>query len=256
MAYSPPLPLGLTAWALRSSKGTPFVLNVQDLFPQSIIDLGLLKNRWIIRMFESMERFLYRQANAITVHSEGNRRHIVAKGANQDKVRVIPNWVDMAQIQPSDRNNAFRQRYNLNDAFIVSFAGVLGYSQDLDIVLDAAAILRDHPNIVWLIVGDGVEKCRLESKAKEMSLSNVRFLPMQPRDEYPAILHASDICLTAGSRIRHMAAAKRNRPGLVDDGLDGLTYQVIGLAMAVHNDLGPGHREETYHNAAFLSPHQ
>jgi len=195
IVYSPPLPLGLTAWALHRLQGTPFILNVQDLFPQSIIDLGLLKNRWIIRLFEEMERFIYRHAEIITVHSSGNRQHVLSKGIAADKVTVIPNWVDTDFIRPADRMNGFREVHGLDKAFVVSFAGVLGYSQDLDVVLDAAALLSDYDDILWLIVGDGVRRAHLEARTKQMKLSNVRFLPMQPRDEYPAVLHASDVCL-------------------------------------------------------------
>jgi colanic acid biosynthesis glycosyl transferase WcaI len=200
IVYSPPLPLGLTAWGLKKLRGIPFILNVQDLFPQSIIDLGLLRNRWLIRFFEAMERFVYQQANAITVHSEGNRQHIARKlGIEKaEKVRVIPNWVDTRFIQPGPRVNWFREEYNLGNAFIVSFAGVLGYSQDLDIVLEAARILKDEnpqSDILFLIVGDGVERPRLKAKVHQMGLDNVRFLPMQPREKYPAVLHASDIGL-------------------------------------------------------------
>jgi len=207
IVYSPPLPLGLTAWGLKCLRGVPFVLNVQDLFPQSIVDLGLLKNRWLIRVFEAMERFLYARADAITVHSEGNRQHVVRKmgSRNGEKVKVIPNWVDTDFIRPGERLNSFREELGLGDAFVVSFAGVLGYSQDLDVVLEAARILKDanskpefsnpNPEILFLIIGDGVEKPRLEAKARQMGLDNVRFLPMQPRDRYPAVLHASDVGL-------------------------------------------------------------
>jgi colanic acid biosynthesis glycosyl transferase WcaI len=141
MVYSPPLPLGLVTWGFKLLRGIPFVLNVQDIFPQSIIDLGLLRNRWIIRAFEVMERFVYRRSDAITVHSQGNRRHVVGQGAAADKVTVIPNWVDTDFIQPAERMNGFRQRHGLDDAFVVSFAGVLGYSQDLDVVLEAAHLI-------------------------------------------------------------------------------------------------------------------
>ena len=201
IVYSPPLPLGLTAWGLQRLRRIPFVLNVQDLFPQSIIDLGLLKNRWIVRLFEAMERFVYRRMDHIIVHSEGNRQHIVDKGAAVDKVTVIPNWVDTAFIRPGNRMSEFRKKHGLGDTFVVSFAGILGYSQDLDVVLEAARLIDQklfppgHPPMLWLIVGDGVERTRLETKAQQMNLSNLRFLPMQPRDEYPSILHASDVCL-------------------------------------------------------------
>jgi glycosyltransferase involved in cell wall biosynthesis len=200
IVYSPPLPLGLTAWGLKKLRGIPFILNVQDLFPQSIIDLGLLRNRWLIRLFEGMERFVYARADATTVHSEGNRQHVARKlGIEKaEKVRVIPNWVDTRFIQPGPRINWFREEHSLGNAFIASFAGVLGYSQDLDIVLEAACILKDEnpqSDILFLIVGDGVERPRLEAKAQQMGLDNVRFLPMQPREKYPAVLHASDIGL-------------------------------------------------------------
>lgn len=249
VVYSPPLPLGLTAWALKRLWGTPFVLNVQDLFPQSIIDLGLLKSRLLIRLFESMERFVYRQADAITVHSPGNQEHVVkkvqegkaGKGNERAKVRVIPNWIDTQFIQPGERINDFRKEHGLGNAFLVSFAGILGYSQDLDVVLEAARILEENglkSDILWLIVGDGVEKPRLEAKAREMGLSSVRFLPMQPRERYPAVLQASDVCLATlhaevrtpvvPSKILSIMAA--GRPVVAAMNLDGDAPQLIAEA--------------------------
>jgi glycosyltransferase involved in cell wall biosynthesis len=195
MLYSPPLPLGLTAWGWQKLRGLPFVLNVQDLFPQSIIDLGLLQNPVIIWAFRTMERFIYRHAPQITVHSPGNREHVIANGGDAERVAVVPNWVDTDFIQPGERMNGFRHEHDLGDDFVVSFAGVLGYSQDLDLMLEAAELTEEHDDITWLIVGDGVEKERLEAKAREMALDNVRFLPMQPRERYPAVLHASDVGL-------------------------------------------------------------
>jgi colanic acid biosynthesis glycosyl transferase WcaI len=195
MLYSPPLPLGLTAWGWHKLRGLPFVLNVQDLFPQSIIDLGLLQNPVIIWAFRAMERFIYRHAPQITVHSPGNREHVIAHGGDAARVAVAPNWVDTDFIQPGERRNGFRHEHDLGDDFVVSFAGVLGYSQDLDVMLEAAKLTEDQDAITWLIVGDGVEKERLEAKADEMALNNVRFLPMQPRERYPSVLHASDVGL-------------------------------------------------------------
>jgi len=195
IVYSPPLPLGICAWYLKKKKGFPFILNVQDLFPQSAIDLGILKNRFLIRFFESMERWIYRKADLITVHSPGNKNHVVTKGALPEKVEVMPNWVDTNFITPGEKMNKFRKEYNLGNKFIVSFAGVIGYSQDVDIILEAAELLKEKKNILFLIVGDGVEKKRLQKKAKDMNLSNVIFLPMQPRYKYSSVLHASDVCL-------------------------------------------------------------
>ena len=179
---------------------------------------------------------MYDGADLITVHSPGNKDHVVMKGAPPDKVEVMPNWVDTDFITPGERMNGFREEFGLGDKFVVSFAGVIGYSQDIDVILGAADLLRDKKDILFLIVGDGVEKERLMKKACSMGLStmpepvplrrwnkphqtnqtnqtnqinqinetnqtnqtnqtNVMFLPMQPRDRYPSILHASDVCL-------------------------------------------------------------
>ncbi len=195
LAYSPPLPLGLTLLAWRMLRGVPSVLNVQDLFPQSAIDLGVLRQKTLIHFFEALERFIYRQANAITVHSSGNRDHVLAHGGRAETTLVMHNSVDTEHIRPGPKENMLRQRLGLNSHFVASFAGVFGYSQDVDTILKAAQLLRDHQHIRFLLVGDGVEKERLVRKGQEMGLENVVWLPMQPREVYPSLLHASDVGL-------------------------------------------------------------
>jgi colanic acid biosynthesis glycosyl transferase WcaI len=196
LVYSPPLPLGFVGAAAKKRWGTRFILNVQDLFPQSAIDLGILKSRFLIRIFQRLERRIYRSADHVTVHSPGNKAHIVKVGIDPSKVSVIPNWIDTDYVRPGERYSQFTASHGLNGEFVVSFAGVLGYSQDIDVILEAARQLKERKDILFLIVGDGVEKERLEGKAKAMSLTNIRFLPMQPRAVYPSILHASDVCLS------------------------------------------------------------
>jgi colanic acid biosynthesis glycosyl transferase WcaI len=107
----------------------------------------------------------------------------------------VPNWVDTDLLQPGDKQNKVRQALGLTDRFVVSFAGIMGYSQDLTTVMEAAAILKDHPEVALLLVGDGVEKPGLEKMAADGRLTNVTFLPMQPKEEYLNILQASDLCL-------------------------------------------------------------
>ena len=203
LMYSPPLPLGLSGVALKKTRGIPFVFNVQDLYPQSIIDLGFLKNRFLIWFYERIECFIYWQADHITVHSSGNKEHVLKKGIVPDKVSVLPNWVDTDFLCPGEKNNQFRKELELNGKFVVSFGGVLGYSQNLDIILEAAKQLAAYPEIIFLIVGDGSEKQRLIEKAKSMELSNLIFLPMLPRERYPEMLHASDVSLaTLGPEVK------------------------------------------------------
>ncbi|MCK5533800.1 glycosyltransferase family 4 protein [bacterium] len=195
LLYSPPLPLGLSGYFLAKMKKIPLVINIQDLFPQSAIDLHVLKNRYLIKFFEIIEKFIYKKTDFITVHSSGNKKDVINKGAFPQKVEVIPNWVDTDLIKPSDRFNQFRKDHCLNNRFIVSFVGVMGYSQDMEIIMESALQLRDYEKIVFLLVGGGIKKEGLERKVKMNNLNNVIFVPFQPREKYPSVLAASDICL-------------------------------------------------------------
>ena len=197
IVYSPPLPIGLAAVALRGARGSRFVLNVQDLFPQSAIDLGILQSRSLIRIFERLERYLYRTADGVSVHSEGNRAHVVARGGREATTVVMSNTVDTEQIRPGARMNPLRARLGLDESvFVASFGGIMGFSQDLDVILDAAGRLAGHPEIAFLLAGEGVERARCEEKSRAMGLSRVHWLPMLPRETYPQLLDASDVCLT------------------------------------------------------------
>jgi glycosyltransferase involved in cell wall biosynthesis len=238
LVYSPPLPLALAALALCRARRRPLIVNIQDLFPQSAIDLGLLKNPYLIRIFKGLESFLYRHADLVAVHSEGNRRHIFNAGGKFGKVAVIPNWIDTKAIQPGARENELRASLGLDHHFMVSFAGIMGYSQDLETVLHSARILKDQKDIVFLMVGDGVEKFKLQKLAWENQLDNVLFLPMQPKDKYPEVLLASDLCLATlrpevktpvvPSKILSIMAA--GRPVLASLPLDGDAPRLIAEA--------------------------
>ncbi|MEW6048913.1 MAG: glycosyltransferase family 4 protein [Bacillota bacterium] len=195
LVYSPPLPIGLSAYILSRFKGMPSVVNVQDLFPKEAVVTGLLKSKMLIRLFETIERFIYRTADALTVHSPGNREHLLSGGAPAERVRVIPNWVDVDMFRPGDRMNSFRRDHGLNSEFVVCFAGTMGYLQDMDVILEAASSLREHQDIVFLLVGDGVRRQSTVVRAATLGLSNVRFLPMQPRNVYPLVLQGADVCL-------------------------------------------------------------
>jgi glycosyltransferase involved in cell wall biosynthesis len=237
--YSPPLPIGLAAGFLGRLYRCPFLLNVQDIFPQSAIDLGVLKQRALVRFFEWLEKRIYRRADHITVHSEGNRQNVAAKlPARLDKITVVHNWIDAEFVRPGPRSNGFRRMMGLGDEFVVSFAGTMGYSQDVDTVLGAADILRDEQGIVFALVGDGVETPRLQELAVRLHLPNVRWVPMQPREQYPAVLHASDASLVTLRRdvgtpvvpsklLSIMAAA---RPALVSVPLDGDAPKIVADA--------------------------
>jgi len=193
--YSPPLPIGLSAYFIGKLKGIPFIINVQDLFPKEAVLLGLLKNKMLIKFFEMMERFIYKRAAYITVHSPGNLEHIVRNGGNREKVGVVYNWVDVNKVKPGPRKNHFRKENSLNDEFVVSYAGTMGWCQDMGVIVDAANELRKYKDIVFLLVGEGPLKKFVEAKATNLGLENVKLLPVQPFPKYLEILMASDVCL-------------------------------------------------------------
>lgn len=195
LAYSPPLALGIVGALLHKLKGVPHVLNVQDLVPQYAIDLGILKNKALIRILKWIEKAVYARVQLISVHSRGNAEYMAGEGVPPHKIAVVPNWVDTRLIHPSAKDTAYRQKAGLEGKFIALFAGMLGFAQDVDTIVEAGAYLKEHPEIVLLIVGDGVEKQRLEEKAKSLGLDNVRFMPFVNSREYPEVVASADLCL-------------------------------------------------------------
>ena len=234
--YSPPLPMGVAAWILQSIKGIPFIMGVQDLHPQCYIDQGILKNPILISFLVGLERFCYRHAAAITVHSEGNKRHIVEqKGIPEQKVKVLHNWVDTDDLRPLPRENAFSREHDLNSKFVVGYAGTLGISQGLMSVVEAAAILRDRKGIEFFIVGDGIEKDKMVRRVNELGLRNIRFLAMQPKAVYPMVVASCDVGLvTLNSKVKTPVVPSKilslmaaGRPVLASLPLDGDAPRLI-----------------------------
>lgn len=195
MVFSPPLPLPWMICLIGKVRRMPVVVNIQDLFPREAVELGMLTNPVLIRMFEAMERQVYRLARQVTVHSPGNKEHMVQQGADRERVHVIYNWVNIDRIRPGSRDNGFSHQHRLGDRFVVSYAGTMGWAQDMETIINSAVRLRNHPGILFLLVGDGVEKGKTQARSEELGLKNVMWLPMQSWSTYPDILAASDISL-------------------------------------------------------------
>ena len=196
-AMSPPLTLGLAGWAAARRRRVPFVFNVQDVFPDVTVALGLIDNRRMIRILEGLERFIYRRADAVTVLSEDMADNLAAKlsATEAERLHVIPNFVDHDRIRPGDRHNAFRAELGLHDEQVVMYAGNLGFSQPLELVIEAARAHRDRDDVVFVIVGDGAARAGLEEAARD--LHNLHFVDYQPGERMAEVLAASDIQLVA-----------------------------------------------------------
>ncbi len=189
---SPPIFQGVTAWALARLKGARFLFEVRDLWPQFAVAVGVLRNPLLIRASEWLERFLYHRADQVMVNSPGFIEHIKTRGARQ--VVLVPNGADPSMFDPSKGGTGFRHAQGLGDGFVALYAGAHGMSNDLDVVLDAAALLAGK-HIRVVLVGDGKEKPALERRAAEQGLDNVTFVPSVPKSEMPEALAAADACI-------------------------------------------------------------
>jgi len=178
---------------LKSIKGKPMLTILHDIHPKALIDMGLLKNRVIIFILKIIEKFFYNIVDKLVVHSEGNKNTVIECGANPNKVHVIYLWADINLIAPAKHLPSLRVKYK--DKFIVSFAGVMHYPQGLDVVIEAAKLLKEQKKILFLLVGDGPVKNTLIKKAKKYKLKNVIFMPFQPKEKYIEILQSSDVSL-------------------------------------------------------------
>jgi glycosyltransferase involved in cell wall biosynthesis len=194
MCCCPPLPIAIASILLGRLKRAPVIVRIGDLHPQELVDLGLIKSRSLIRLLELMERFVYAKSDYLTVLSEGYRQHLLSKGADGFKIRVLPNWGDIAELDALGKSIALSE---YKGKFVVTYAGMISWFQDLETLVDAASLLRANTNIHFLIVGDGPEKRRLEEKARILGLQNVTFMPLQPRVDYLRILQGSDVCVVA-----------------------------------------------------------
>lgn len=195
LAYSPPLTVGAAAWALGRLFGARVVVNIQDLFPKYAVDIGLMTNPALVSAFERLEGFVYRHADALTVNTPANLHHLVPRGASASAVVPLYNWVDTDTIRPGARDTEFRRRTAPQARVLVQFNGTMGYQQDVDSVIEAAALLREDRGIVVQFVGDGVARAGAEARAGELGLDNVVFTDFQPETDYPDVLRSADISL-------------------------------------------------------------
>lgn len=186
--------LGAAARRWRRRWGTKIVLDVQDLWPESVLGSGMMRSRLLAGLLRRWCLHEYQCADALVVLSPGFRRNFVDRGIAAKKIEVIYNWCDETTIRvPAER--AANAEFPL-DRFHVVFAGVMGISQALDVVIEAAAMLRgDVPEVLFTLVGGGTEPPRLEQLARSKGLSNVRFLPQRPMSAMSEVYAAADALL-------------------------------------------------------------
>lgn len=264
-ASSPHLLTGLTGLLVARIRRASFVLEVRDVWPQVLIDVGGMPERSrLIRALEALERFLYRRAQAIVVVSAGMRSYLISRGASPDKLRVIPNGADPDDFVPPYSREELRKRYGVKE-FAFVYAGAHGSKDGLDAILRTAfELLNELPHLEFFLVGDGPVKEELVRTADRQGLRNVRFLAPVPKKEMAALLGAMDVALhtvadiplfeaalSPNKLMDYMAAGMpviTNAPGegaaLVEEAGAGIAVRTNELTQAVRKavEAGPEQR--------------
>jgi glycosyltransferase involved in cell wall biosynthesis len=232
---SPPIFQGITAWALARLKRVPFLFEVRDLWPAFAISVGVLKNGILIWASEWLERFLYRAADRVMVNSPGYIAHVRDLGAK--RVEFVPNGADAGMFDPAKDGARFRSSHSLEDKFVVLYAGAHGMSNDLGVVLDAAQLMRDTPQIHIVLLGDGKEKANLQARAADLNLQNLSFIASVPKSEMADALAGADACLAI---LKPIEWYKTTYPNKVFDymaagrpivlAIDGVVREVVDAA--------------------------
>jgi glycosyltransferase involved in cell wall biosynthesis len=192
---SPPLFLGITAMLLAKAKGAKLVFNVSDLWPESAVQLGLVTNRTVIGISTWLEELCYRRSALITGQTKGIVEDIERR-CPEKLVLWLPNGVDLGAIEQAEGScdpQMARERLGIPSTdLVLTYAGILGHAQGLEVVLHAAALLKHRRDIHFLLIGDGPEKAMLQALKAEIAVEAVRFVDRMPRGELLALLRATD----------------------------------------------------------------
>lgn len=180
---------------LQKWRGAKLVVYLQDIYPDLAVAIGKLPNGFLTRWLRSAMFRIYRQADRVVVLSRDMRELLIESGVSAEKVVRIPNWVDCSKIAPRKKDNPLRKRWKTDEKFLVMYSGNMGLCQRLEDVIDAARLLRDRSDILFLLIGEGANKQSLQRRVALQALTNVTFLPYQPKEKLAESLSAADLHL-------------------------------------------------------------
>ena len=248
LAMSPPLTLGLTGWFTKLFRSGMLVFNIQDIFPDAAAQTGAITNKQILRAARWFERLSYERSDAVVLLSEDLKQNVAAKLSTKfhDRLHVIPNFVDTSAIVPSDRMTSYRRELGIDDRVIVMYAGNVGFSQSLELVLAAA---RSMSHIAFVINGDGAARKSLQDEVKATEIDNVYFADYQPIERLSEVLASGDIhvvplktglaSVSVPSKMYSILSAGRPVVAAIDAGTEiprTLAESGAGIAVAPDNE--------------------
>lgn len=195
ISTSPQFFNGLAGYFVSRIKRCRWVLEIRDLWPESILAVGAIKNRHIIRSLEAIERFVYRKADHIIPVTYAFQRHIAASGGNPERITVIRNGVDLKFFEPRAKDNEFARQLGVEGKFVAAYVGTHGMAHGLDLLIEAAERLKQRDDIVILLAGDGAERARLVAEVQRRGLRNIKLLGQLPKTEMPRLWSLIDVSL-------------------------------------------------------------
>lgn len=195
ISTSPQFFNGLSGYFVSRIKRAPWILEIRDLWPESILAVGAIRNKTVIRALEYLEMFAYRKADRIVPVTDAFAQYMVNKGINAGKIEVIKNGVDLGFYQKCPKDVAIQRELGIEGKFTASYFGTHGMAHHLETILEAAEMLRDREDIVFLLVGDGAERERILRIRDEKGLNNVIILGQQSKERMPALWIVSDVSL-------------------------------------------------------------
>ncbi|MBK8507130.1 MAG: glycosyltransferase family 4 protein [Candidatus Competibacteraceae bacterium] len=192
---SPQFFTNCAAWLLSICRRRPFIFELRDLWPASIVTVGAMRENVSIRALEKLELFLYRQAAAVVPVTYAFKDDLTRRGIPSGKIGVVRNGVDLSQYMPRARDPELTALYGLENKFVVGYLGTHGLAHALHSVLETADQLRDYPDIVFLLIGEGAKRQELIQQADILGLSNVRLIPSQPKEMMPRLWSLCNLSL-------------------------------------------------------------
>jgi glycosyltransferase involved in cell wall biosynthesis len=196
VATSPQFFTAVAGWLLSICRRRPFVFELRDIWPASIIAVGAMKKSLLIKALEWLELFLYKHADAIVSLTNSFKKELVERGVDPDKIFVVLNGVDLDFYQPLfSKSQNLAKKHFIENKFIVGYIGTHGLAHGLEVVIEAAKILKHYPDILFMLVGSGASKDDLVRVAKSQQLDNIRFIDTQPKNLMKSYYSLCDISL-------------------------------------------------------------
>ena len=223
LVSTPPIQ-GVIGALLKKIKKVPFVYNLQDIFPDSLVGTGLAKKDGLLwRIGRMIENFTYRNADKIIVISEGFKKNIIAKGVPEEKIEVVYNWVDEDAVKHVSREeNRLFDKYGLNrNKFYITYCGNIGLTQNMDMLLEVAKDFESEQDIQFVLIGEGAYKVKVQEIIQERQIKNVTLLPFQPYEDISHVFSLGDAGLVI------------SKPGVGENSVPSKTWSILSASRPV-----------------------